>query len=239
MAVWLQLGSPSSSIQECKYGLKQAACAPQHSARGSQMVHPEVGTRRGKQETKVSLVSLQEGLCCIVWSHEGIAPNLSTKGEGESHLYTQISTQSVFIFIDMCTYKYMYVYICCLIWRGRGSVNYLIFQELKEDPTLVASKERGRPGRVFFPLSGILFLFRDFIFILLYNLCWKLVWWSRSAATFYRVLDLSVCRGDILIWYDSCGFSLGKKKKSCVQRGWKFLCRLLLLLGFCSSVMSG
>lgn len=29
----------------------------------------------------------------------------------------------------------------------------------EEDPTLVASEERGRPGRIFFPLSRILFLF--------------------------------------------------------------------------------
>lgn len=68
------------------------------------MVHPEVGTQRGKPGVKVSPVSLQEGLCCIAWFHEGIAPSLSTKAEGEPQ-FLRTDIHSVCIYI----YKYMHI----------------------------------------------------------------------------------------------------------------------------------
>lgn len=64
----------------------------------------EVGTRRGKPEIKVSPVSLWEGLCCIAWFHEGIAPSLSTKAEDESY-FLNTDIYSVCIY----TYKYMHI----------------------------------------------------------------------------------------------------------------------------------
>lgn len=53
-------------------------------------------------------------LYCLV-SQWGNTKSEHEAEEDESYFCTHIPTQCVFIFIYMCIYKYMYVYICCLI----------------------------------------------------------------------------------------------------------------------------
>lgn len=57
---------------------------------------------KGKQEIKVSLISLQEGLWCITWFHNGPTPSLSVK-QGKMNLTCRCS---------VCIYIYIYIYIC-------------------------------------------------------------------------------------------------------------------------------
>lgn len=193
--VWLQLGCQSSSIQECKYGLKSAACAPQHSAWGSQMVHPEAGTRRGRQEIKVSPVSFQEGLYCIVWFHEEIAPSWSTKVEGKSHFLHRYPL-NVYLYFYICAYINMCMYTYVAWYEGTEAMwNTLSFRSSRRIPHWLPQK-RGEDYK------GSSFLCPGFCFYscVQFVLEWKLVSWSSTAATFYRALALSVCRGDVFIW---------------------------------------
>lgn len=71
-------------------------------------MQPEMGTHKGKQEIKVSPVSLQEGLWFIACFHSG-TPNLSMK---QVNLIFAHSVY-LYIFIYICAYvnicTYMYV----------------------------------------------------------------------------------------------------------------------------------